>query len=357
MFAGTLRLWPYISLKLMELPSRSLDALRDPSKEPVLTAIVVVLALTLLFLLSTIIELLLVVLFPVRKKAEEEKGGIEAAERGSTGYEIAKSDARRRRFRLRIGPWWLMALATLAIFILASYATSQPRFCASCHAMSKSYSSWEKSPHRGVSCIDCHQRRGFFGYVIGKVDLWRMAAMQADGRTIDHIEASLDEEGCGQCHRAIYNRRIVSKSIRVSHAEFLSAGYLCIDCHGSIAHGDGAGVSRPTMDKCATCHDGRRATADCSSCHAKDVGVAVRRPTDDYPKAPLSSADCSGCHEMASCNACHGIEMPSTQLSRKNGSAISVTARDSAAIVITSRGIPRTGRTAIKPIDRPKRPA
>ncbi|MRR11063.1 hypothetical protein EG835_00910, partial [bacterium] len=59
-------------------------------------------------------------------------------------------------------PRWLIALLSAAAAVLALGAifdlgTSSPTLCASCHEMAPRSESWDRSAHRVVACVDCHQ--------------------------------------------------------------------------------------------------------------------------------------------------------------------------------------------------------
>src|SRR5207245_8000599 len=47
--------------------------------------------------------------------------------------------------------------------------TSAPKFCATCHIIKPSYDSWVKSSHKDVTCVACHVRPTFEGFVQDKV--------------------------------------------------------------------------------------------------------------------------------------------------------------------------------------------
>lgn len=296
--------WTRLSIGLSDLPSKAVEVLRNPGEDPLLAVIILALALAFLFLLSAFIELALAFIFPSGRRYPSAQAGAEtmadAPERGGSA-----------RHKLSPAERWLIAcLAITSVLGASLYGVSRPSFCSSCHEMARAYKTWRQSPHDQVNCLACHQKTGLLGYAMGKIGLLRMVVSKATRGYRTPIRADIEEGECQSCHAAIYTRKIVSKSIRVSHMEFLRAGYVCNDCHETIGHGARPGANRPTMDKCASCHDGRRAAANCSLCHAYDVGASSRRPADDFPKIELQSGNCRGCHDIAKCTACHGVEMP-----------------------------------------------
>ncbi|MBN2848535.1 MAG: hypothetical protein JXP72_08840, partial [Coriobacteriia bacterium] len=112
-------------------------------------------------------------------------------------------------------------------------------------------------------------------------------------------------------------------NIRVSHAEPLSAGMNCVDCHGDVGHLGEPGRVPVSMDRCLGCHDGETAAAACATCHTTDIAATGRdalvatdgRATGSgeyqYPTVVASDTDCSGCHEVETqCDPCHGLRLP-----------------------------------------------
>ena len=67
------------------------------------------------------------------------------------------------------------------------------------------------------------------------------------------------------------------------------------------------------MSQCIACHDTDNASAECDVCHSEDVGVAVRRLQRPFAQTLTGREDCRGCHEVESCNDCHGLELPHSQ--------------------------------------------
>src|SRR5439155_1107171 len=76
------------------------------------------------------------------------------------------------------------SLAVVVVAVLGMVAaavaiplTSAPKFCATCHTIKHSYDSWVKSSHKEVTCVACHVRPTFEGFIQDKVikgthDVW-----------------------------------------------------------------------------------------------------------------------------------------------------------------------------------------
>jgi len=124
--------------------------------------------------------------------------------------------------------------------------------------------------------------------------------------------------------------------LRFDHAAHARGGIDCGACHRFGAPG-GAGApprrALPTMSDCLACHDGRRATDECRTCHLTDGAGRVRwrlpsgllvpsgRVWDDrhdeafVERHALAAArdrrHCGACHGDGWCQACHdGVARP-----------------------------------------------
>ena len=216
-----------------------------------------------------------------------------------------------------------LVLATLVVLALGGAAaiplTNQPTFCASCHTIQPSYDSWAQSSHREVTCVDCHVRPGFSGFLHDKVlaGLEDVAITLLGTPTEPHdLQSHVDSAVCLDCHRAIL--RVTEVSVRdlpppvkdvgliMSHRQHITAfdargqGEGCTTCHGRVVHGrpiKGYPIVLPrghvdlddrphepdlpqdsllwkaTMVDCLRCHDGKQThngqvvSNRCETCH------------------------------------------------------------------------------------------
>jgi len=229
-------------------------------------------------------------------------------ERGPAGLPV-------RDARARAGFVAAIVVSLALLLGLGSHYLSRPAVCARCHA------SWSQSTvgssHEGVSCVSCHRDPGVLGFVAGHVDYarWLTATLRAGGFEESderRYHVRLSNRSCVRCHADVTSDVVEDDAIRVRHEDFLERP--CIDCHNVVGHGDRVRIpARATMNICLTCHDARQVSAECGMCHVGDVARAARRTS---PRAaPIKVAaptgtDCRGCHDTASCNECHGTEMP-----------------------------------------------
>src|SRR5208282_819291 len=94
---------------------------------------------------------------------------------------------------------WLFLMVIMAG--AATWYTSRPEFCNSCHNMEPYYESWKKSKHNTVTCIKCHVPPGLAGEIRGKimglVQLLKYETASAGPRPFAEIpDASCLRSGC-----------------------------------------------------------------------------------------------------------------------------------------------------------------
>jgi len=215
------------------------------------------------------------------------------------------------------GPAWLVRLLAILLFILAfagiGYYMDRPEGCNQCHgnAWSKSLS---RSPHKDVSCMDCHGSRGITGPARDLVAYARWVTVYTAAREVVKPRGvGIYEGACLGCHPEVRTSTRVRNGIRVRHRDFLVSGVTCADCHNMTSHPDEvAEPTKPSMSGCLICHNGDRASAECETCHVRDP--ALQSVPRGFAKVHMSSEQqkgaCFKCHNPAPCTACHGLRMP-----------------------------------------------
>jgi hypothetical protein len=135
-------------------------------------------------------------------------------------------------------------------------------------------------------------------------------------------------QSCRRCHNNDLLFHPVSKNgIRVQHRHLIEAGFLCMRCHSTQAHGDAVpsgSRTYPSMDQCLICHNnqykapnGQVATSRCDLCHTKRGYGAVPLTHKEPDWSTRHGAvgilsTCSACHiKQDACSKCHsGVLMP-----------------------------------------------
>lgn len=235
------------------------------------------------------------------------------------------------QFRLTTRGVTIAAIALTVVVVgigVALTATSTPQFCATCKSHIPYVDQYEKSAHRDVNCEQCHSKPGPFFFLTAKLEALQQPIHQVMGNYEKPILGAVLNQSCRRCHNndLLYNP--VSKNgIRVQHKHLIAAGFLCIRCHSTQAHGTAVppgSRTYPSMDQCLLCHnnqykapDGRVAISRCDLCHTKP-GYGAVPASHDPPEWRVNHGSvgilstCSACHvKKDACSKCHGgVEMP-----------------------------------------------
>lgn len=129
------------------------------------------------------------------------------------------------------------------------------------------------------------------------------------------------DENCKMCHSDTENPRAVprveSYSELFSHAKHLAAGMSCISCHREITQLEQPEpYLLPTMTTCMNCHDQRKASTNCNTCHKPGEnlkpathGVNFIHTHGDLAKSgggvKAGEKNCNVCHQSNFCQECH----------------------------------------------------
>ncbi|MDI6817089.1 MAG: cytochrome c3 family protein [Actinomycetota bacterium] len=206
--------------------------------------------------------------------------------------------------------------AGVVLLLALTIGTAQPKSCTRCHSLEKSFSSWEKSVHKDTGCLKCHYEPGVFGYVEGNISgAENLLAHFFKGSGLPRARVS--NNACLRCHNDVFNRMVIGeREIRVQHKDLINDGINCTNCHPDIAH-EAKGKKAFAMNSCLECHDNKRASADCRTCHIQDIGYKAVRELDDWPKVKTIRITCNGCHKVSTtdaCIKCHGLELPHSEI-------------------------------------------
>jgi len=297
-----------MDIQVTALVSAALDIIADPTSN--LTAAVFLMAAAVLLVLIIVLVAIIVMLPGARRRRvrEQEPARESGPERGLSD-EPATPHTPARAPHGGGGAAWIV-LAGIALALASAYVgTAQDPYCLSCHAEVRPDD--HSGVHAEAACVRCHE------------DAWSLPS-NALRRGLDiaahyglgssAYTADVPSRRCVACHRGIDSEVIRNDEtgVMMSHAEPLEAGYACADCHRSDGHAD---MAAPVgMSVCLACHDAETASAECSTCHAKDTSAASGLAADRiYGTATITRTDCEGCHSMESCDACHGIRMPHSE--------------------------------------------
>lgn len=235
------------------------------------------------------------------------------------------------RFRLTTLSLTISAVVLTAVVVLIGAslaATSTPRFCSTCKSHVPYVQAYERSAHRGVNCEQCHTQPGPFFFLTSKMEALQQPIAQLTGDYQKPIVGFVLNQSCRRCHTNDQMFRVIVKNgIRVQHKHLIAAGFLCMRCHSTTAHGNAVppgSRTYPSMDQCLICHNnrytdaaGQVATARCDLCHAEPPSGAQplshKNPAWHARHGSVGIlSTCSACHTAKNaCSRCHhGVEMP-----------------------------------------------
>ena len=222
-------------------------------------------------------------------------------------------DTGRKRFlphNLR-GSWRLFSFAFLLLLgfgllatLLMVQATSQPKFCGSCHVMEPYYESWLTSSHREVACVECHIPPGISSEVEKKIEGLSMMVSYVTGTYGTNPWAEVDDAACLECHqRRLLSGKEVFGDILFDHGPHLNElrrekKLRCTSCHSQIVQGSHINVTTST---CVLCHfKGQPLNTDtgqCTLCHAVPEKV-IEKGTLSFDHGDVKRFDmqCAWCH-------------------------------------------------------------
>ena len=221
----------------------------------------------------------------------------------------------------------LLTIVVVGIGV-ALAATSTARFCGACKSHIPYVEQWARSAHDGVNCEQCHTKPGPLFFLTSKLEALQQPIAQITGDYEEPILGYVLNQSCRRCHTNKTLFKPVSKSgIRVQHKHLIAAGFLCMRCHSTTAHGTAVPVGSrtyPVMEQCLICHnneykaaDGTVATSRCDLCHTKRgygaIPVSHKQPDWSTRHGAIGVlSTCSACHlRKDSCTKCHsGILMP-----------------------------------------------
>lgn len=221
-------------------------------------------------------------------------------------------------------------LGAFVMLLLADYGTSAPAMCASCHEIAPRAESWAQSPHAEVSCVSCHQPvTKWYQLPARLADRSRLLNRDVGAHLAGSFRSPIDsstaavspvtDANCLQCHDP--NRETTSGlRISINHAEHAKRNGSCISCHVRVAHPvEGRGNALSFMGQCFTCHGtgkDAKAPGECRLCHPNGYSLKPASHAEKGWKSAhgaQSQSDpklCAMCHTRASCDSCHGVQMP-----------------------------------------------
>jgi hypothetical protein len=202
----------------------------------------------------------------------------------------------------------VFVLLVVAVAVPSTAATSGA--CGWCHATENATATWRGGDHQTVACYGCHAEPGLLGGLQASASgiSIRLGGETANGPRVGSL-------GCLECHSDVL-QGIVGDRVRVRHADLVTAGLPCTECHAGVGHESAEEpaapvIARTAMSRCLICHDDRVASAECSTCHPNRPSDTASAPSGRASHIPVTcGAECHAQKLVDRCIACHGLELP-----------------------------------------------
>jgi hypothetical protein len=145
----------------------------------------------------------------------------------------------------------------------------------------------------------------------GLIELWITITENPD--TVEKV-TPIANENCELCHKSLRKVSSTGDLIIPHEAHTKLRDLKCVDCHRWLVHKQGATKTvrnRPPMIVCYKCHDGKKASNSCSSCHT-EKSVPEDHKSAEWPvvHSQVQQQDptyCDNCHGWVKdyCSECH----------------------------------------------------
>lgn len=266
---------------------------------------------------------------PVREKRPVRTAATPSARQVEPAVPLTPQQRRVRRAQ----SFLVGTVAVIAVWLLMGVTTGSDVMCLSCHAEDSPHvvredaKSREDSgqdeeetasdPHVSTACVRCHEPGGVAtGLTISVPSrVTHFVKGMTTPRAAKRYGVPVASSSCSSCHTGLSDRTVTvqARGVRVSHKEPLDAGATCVDCHEMQVRSGAVGAWTVGMGACLRCHDNKTASAECTSCHTRDIAYAVHVNREPEPKRLVTQKRCYTCHEQRACDSCHGLSMPHTE--------------------------------------------
>lgn len=200
----------------------------------------------------------------------------------------------------------VISLSVLLIFSLITYffvkevMIAQPAICKYCHFISPYYNKWERSTHKMVPCLRCHE----YGPLNALSGQLRFMAGTYNPRPLTNVpDSKCLQAGCHQM-RLIESKVIFTRwKIVFDHKPHFTQhrrgiNLHCRSCHSDIVQGEHMKVS---MNVCFLCHLDVRDTTEhkkrCTVCHNEPKATVQYKGVPFKHTSPLEKGYlCISCH-------------------------------------------------------------
>jgi hypothetical protein len=218
-----------------------------------------------------------------------------------------------------------LPLALLLLVPLIAVAAPPSTVVYPPQELAMSYSHALHAKRGAVDCTLCHKGAAKSA---SAADRLMPEERDCEGAGCHTIERFLGK-GCNECHPGWNGEGsapaviVPPPNLKFPHSLHKGA---CTSCHGGDPEKTGVGMMTradlPSMASCASCHDGKQASARCTTCHPGDAAGRMKTrfaegdlvPEADHPPdvrtnhgraARADAKSCASCHSKQMCVDCH----------------------------------------------------
>ena len=135
------------------------------------------------------------------------------------------------------------------VFMGVYHYTSTPEFCAKCHYVQPYVASWEKTPHKDVSCMQCHEPSGPLGKLHSKIRGLNYYLMDKTGNYSSFLikAAYINESNCFVCHidqNKDHPAAVKLDRVKFDHLKSTKNDESCLSCHRDVGHSTDIGIEK-----------------------------------------------------------------------------------------------------------------
>ncbi len=210
---------------------------------------------------------------------------------------------------------WLIVAAVLAVvvaLVLPVVSMLQPGYYKRYPALGERMNHWATSTHSRISCAACHVDPGVKGYLsFSARAIPAFYSQLFGGPDAENLLKPPDRAACQKCHTS-YRSVAPSGDLLIPHRAHVEVLKIeCVQCHKNLVHSlNSRGFNRPEMEGClAQCHDGDKASNECSDCHTKKQVPESHKSADwlQIHGSKAESEECGTCHDWTPqyCAECH----------------------------------------------------
>jgi hypothetical protein len=194
----------------------------------------------------------------------------------------------------------VLLLAFTTYFFAKEMMIAQPAICKYCHFITPYYNKWERSTHKMVPCLKCHEY-GPFNALSGQL---RFIAGTYNPRPLTNVpDSKCLQAGC-------HDRRLIESKVTLSKWNIVfdhkphftqhrkGINLHCRSCHSDIVQGEHMKVS---INVCFLCHlnvmTNIKDNKACTTCHREiKKNVLYKGAVFNHMKPPEKDYPCISCH-------------------------------------------------------------